>query len=623
MTNIKGLDLLFLNDFKQKTKDEKLQELNKLAESYYVQDISIVSDETYDACVSNYESEYGEFTHPLGRALDAFEKYNHFHPVTSLAKINTKEQYDEICAKFEYDIMIQPKIDGLTAVVYPNGKIVSRGNGSIGEVLPWAHLIEGLPTYPRKPIRIEIFIENSVYEKEYKNVGKAARNIAAGILRRKDYTKEIKNLSYYAYNIVGSNLPEFEQLRIIKDNGFKTVPYIIETHQNLCDVAFNNMKNFVESHNAPTDGAVIKYGKANGLEKFGSTAHHPNNMVAFKFASEVKETILKDVIWQPGKEKYTPVGVFEPVTLGGSLITRASLHNINIINKLDVSIGSVVGVTLKNEIIPQIVSVKNEEESERKAIKIIEKCIYCGTDIEINDSMEPVCKNPDCEMKIISTISKLVSKEGLNIVGVSDATIKNYVELNKGIIPFDFLNINKEGLNKIGFTESATKMLKEIKTKRTTTLPKFIYACNIDGIGEVAAKNISEKFNNDYNNFIENFEKAGKEIDGIGQVMYDNIVNALERIKKNSEYVKFSNMETTKKTNCIVFSITGTLKKSRSEIADDIDKAGHIFLDNITKKVNYLVVGDNVGESKLTKANKYGIKIIKEEELYNLLKNEE
>lgn len=615
------------NKFEKLKAAEQIRLLKLWDDAYYNQDNPLVTDEEYDYCVAYYNTKHPDkkYTSSLGDSSDSFKKFTHQYPVLSLAKITTKEGYDEYGKKFDYNVVVEPKIDGLTVVYYPDGTLVSRGNGHVGEILPNAKFIMGLPKPLDKPVRMEVCIDKDVYV-TIPGANKNARNLAAGILRRKTQTEEIKYLTYYAYNILGSDLSEENQLVTLRQNGFKIVDYIKLDSNERYNSYFESLSTLSDTCLAPTDGIVIKSNLPELANSMGMTAHHPNNMVAFKFESQIAETTLTGIEWSMGRTTFTPVAVFNPVILGGSTVQKASLHNLNIINKLGLKIGSKVCVTLKNEIIPQIISCNNSADS--ICITVPEVCPYCGEKLCINSSEELECQNEECPHLLLNDIERLVSKEAMDINGISEAKavdIYNYMMSKKmGHFAFNLYNFNVNNIQEALSCSyySASIFYNAIqKTKINVDPARFLYACNVPNLGLNTAKDIMKFFDYDIQKFLNEFQDKALEINGIGEIIKNSIANRLYYISRCSLMIdSFKAPETiNKKSAAKNFVITGTLKEPRKYYENLITEHGHVFQKSITKTTDYLVCGEKAG-SKKAKAEKMGITILTEEELINKLK---
>lgn len=617
-----------IKNFKTLNQKEQREKLRLWDKMYYQLDAPIVSDETYDACLAYFNSvSKRKYQTSLGKALTKFKKYNHNIPILSLDKIHTKEEYMKYGEKFNYETVIEPKIDGLTVVYYPDGSLVSRGDGHVGEILPNAKFIPSLPKQLDKPVRMEVCIDKEVFEKQFKNSNKNPRNMAAGILRRTEYTDDIKYLTYYAYNILDKDLTLSEQNQLLKlqQTGFKIVDKIITKNKEEYEKQFDLLYDYMNLFPAPTDGIVIKCNGSKIADFTESTAHHPKHMIAFKFSNVIKNTTLKSVEWSRGRNIFTPVATFCPVVINGNTITKASIHNLGIIKKLGLRKNSIISVALKNEIIPQIVDVKNKNIGPE--IIPIEKCPDCGSNLIINESEQLECPNKNCPALLVDNIKRLSSREALNLEGISETYAKlfsNYLREKNSYKAFDVLLLEtseiKEALNCTDYM--ANKLYNQIKSKKIDVDPaKFLYACNIPNLGKNMAKDIMAYYKNNIEDFLLKFEFDGKYINGIGDKIHKSIMDNIDQIKKNKlvvQFVAISEQINENKTKYKI-AITGKLNHPRKYYQDIIEKSGHTFSFSLTKDVDYLVCGEDPGRKK-TKAEFYNIKIILENKLEEVLK---
>lgn len=616
-----------LSRFEKLKQKEKLELLRLWDIKYYEQDNPEVTDEEYDACLRSYNAKYKKkYVSALGKTGNGFDKYEHTVPVLSLDKITTEEGLGAAFNRFIANVVVEPKLDGLTVVYYPDGKLVSRGDGHVGEVLPFADKIPGLPAPMDKPVRMEVLIKKETLEKHFAGETKNPRNIAAGILRRKDYTEDVKHLSFYAYNILGEeNLNEKEQVDALKAHGFTTPDYFeFRTDGLPLNIFISSMQQWAASQPYHTDGIVIKRNTRAVDVPINYTSHHPDNAVAFKFVSATETTTLRAIEWSAGRNKFTPVAVFDPVQLGGNTITRASLHNLNIIEKLNVKIGSVVEVTLKNEIIPQII----KSDGMGIAIRPIKHCPICGHELVLNNAMEVCCINDDCALSMRDTMSKIVDNNGMDIEGISDETLaKLYdVMVEKGnVFPFELLKLTEDDFKKAGFTKyMAAKLCTQIAKKKEGVKPEnFLYACNIPGVGLSTARDIMAHFS-DIDDMINRWAAVGMDIEGIGQVTFASVHKYMSTIRKAKEYVvSFAENELRAQSSASkgLIVITGKLSRPKAFYEALITDAGYHYSDSCTKNTDYLVAADPDGNStKLQKARKNGTKVIGEAELMELLK---
>ena len=617
-----------LEDFLRLSQKEKLAQLRIWDIAYYEDDAPLISDEEYDECVRQYNASYKKkYISSLGKAGSGFAKFAHPYPVLSLDKVTDKSLFEKRIREFEYKCIIEPKLDGLTVVYYPDGKLVSRGDGHIGEILPNIEKIACLPKPLDKPVRMEAVILKDDYEKYFKGSAKNPRNLAAGILRRKEATEDIQHIAFYAYNILGADdLSESEQLELLESQNFRVPKKLSVTDSVSMEKAFEEMGKWSVSQEYNTDGVVIKADIAKGQKDYGSTSHHPNNAFAYKFISKTKETVVKAIEWSIGRSKFTPVAIFETIELGGAAVSRASLHNLNIIKKLGVKIGSKVSVTLKNEIIPQIISSDGLGEE----IELPKECPFCGNELLINFSDEVFCPNPECGTVIIDTMNKLVSRQGLDIAGISEELVRAMFDAaDNNVEPFSILEYDADYLEKrIGLSRyMANKLASEITRKRSgVKFENFIYACNIPWVGISTARDIAKSYP-DIRSFLESWEKTGKTIEGIGDVTYASITKNLDKISANMKYIKSfkdNGLYVAGKTKAGIIVITGKLSRPKANYMELIEKAGFSYSDSLSRETHYLVAADPEGKSaKLEKARRLGTVIISEEGLMELLKDAE
>lgn len=597
------------DDFLKLEKEKQYRTLLMWAKAYYEDDRPLVTDDYYDSCVKSYEELYGEKFEYMGAAVNAFSKFTHPYPVLSLDKVTSEVALKEkLKNDFEDKYIIQPKIDGLTVVYYPDGSMVSRGDGKVGEVLPFANRMNNLPKPLDRPVRMEVYLPKTIFNDRYSEISKNPRNIAAGIIRRKEYTVQIKDLRYYAYNILGDDsLTESKQLEILQENGFTTVP-VFDKKYSASEIKLS----FLNIIDSPTDGLVYKYDGTNQKLKI-NTSHHPKNMIAFKYQSEIAKTVLRKIEWSMGRDRYTPVAVFDPVILGGNQISRASVHNLNIMRSLNLKKNADILVTLKNEIIPQIFWCSGEGDD----IPIPDYCALCGSRVKKSESGILTCPNESCKGKIISDIKRLVSREGLDIREISDKTIKK-IECKS---VEEFLEMKEEDFRTKGLGEKTSKNIAENIEKAVANISpaKFLTAMNIPLIGKNQSEIIMNYFDNDINRFFNEIEKLTV-IPGVGEISYASIFSKLPYLKIMAKKFTFKSVKENDVKNKYRIAITGTLSKARNEIISEIEEAGHTFSASVNASVNYLVASkDSIGSSKYKKAKKLGIKIISENDMRELL----
>jgi len=643
-------------------REEHLAAIKQADHEYYDLDNPSMSDVEYDQLRRSYINQYGseDLNYVPGDVSEGFEKFRHPVPVTSLSKwtqgVNSPKDLLRKIGEL-WPVEIQPKYDGLTVVAYPNEdgscRFVTRGlGGEVGEVLP-----NFIPKYEGpgvnnsgKPIRGEVFITpanferlNSVLETNGEEPMRNMRNAAAGLLRRKERSPYLDLLSYIVYDMPGEDMAPGEMRSLIsKDTEFTfTNGYQYE------DVVstYGRIERFYEYINSlelyPVDGMVIKSCQKNSLKKFGYTGHHPKNSFAWKPKSEKSVTYVRDVIWQMGRFKATPVAIVDPVEIDGATVTKASLHNAEQIRKLGLKIGAKVTIYKANEIIPQIGEVL---EPGNKDI-ILDVCPACGGPLEEVNGQQ-FCANPQCKERIAQNIAFLGKKDVLDIRSLSIQTARKIVDLYQ-----DTLQTRSDPQNIIfmlgvtqlmwldGFAlKSAENLFAAINyAKRNVELPRFIKALCIPGIGNDIGKILADEFGDldtmhrmfspDENEPEETIKKL-QTIDGIGQVTARILVSekfweAVDNLYKYVTVAPYNKEETSAGDYAgKIFVLTGKMAHPRSYYEELIEKAGGKFAGSVTKATDFLVIEDvDSQSSKAKKARELGTKLISPEELEDMFKH--
>lgn len=630
-------------------------DINKLKELldyyddlYYNKDISEISDAEYDVLKARYLelTNQEEYDYVPGQASENSVKFEHTTNISSLDKVQITD-IEGLKANINrlWPVVIQPKMDGLTLVSYPTGQHVTRGDGRIGELIDNSKIqhILGIGQFGHinAPIRSEVVMLKSMFnqinEERIKNGERPfenTRNAAAGMLRQLDASK-IRGLKAYAYNIIR----DFEsndsgnQITSMQVLGWNTVDtFIPTTEEEALEYILNYEETYRDSLDYDIDGLVIKH---NGDKEFGATNHHPKSAIAVKFEAQGEWTTLKSVTWQVGKTGIVaPVGEIEPIKVLGSTINRATLHNISIINALELRINERVYVVKANDVIPKI--VKGEKKFTRDTFPIIppKNCPVCGAPTQFNKDIL-YCTGEDCDAQELGKTVKLSSREALNITGLSKETISkimDYCEI-KGY-DYDFttpLYLTKEDILKLpGFAEkSAEKLYNSIQKAKQTELKRFILAANIPLIGKSASEDIANtvltldnliaEVSNGYKTIsaiekigpkmISNLNKYGAERFGM---LWEAGVRPME-VTKVAKKVSSSDIKT--------FVITGSFEMPRKEIEQMIKDSGHKVSGSVSSKTSYLLASPGEeGTSKYTKASSLGTPIINTlEELKELL----
>lgn len=602
---------------------------------YYNDDNPEISDAEYDALKAQYEKLTGESvdTYVQGEASDSLPRIEHPHPIKSLSKVNS---YDDLRKEMKRlaPFVIQMKMDGLTVVEYPNNgtrQYATRGNGTVGEdITRTATAIQGLSdTEPfDKPVRMEAFMKKSVFEElnkrreaDGKPLFKNPRNAAAGMLRNKKAEK-VHGLEYVAYNIVGSSAPDSEQIRTMKEHNYQTVDYL--THDGDMVYSAADIDNAIKQIEAfdrdqldyEIDGLVIKSNKPDALRLFGSTGHHPKNMVAYKFPSTGAWTTLLGVTNQIGRTgKITPVAEIEPIDIMGSTISRVTLHNYGIMNALNVSIGCEVFVIKANDVIPAI--TKTRKYNADKKVEKPSDCPECASPlVDVND--QQFCQNPTCPSKRLFNLLHFSKRDALDIEGLSEETVKKMIAAGFIDTPYDVFTLTKAQLMQLpGFAErSATKLYNNIQKSRTTSLKQFIYAAGLPTVGRSVSDDLAQKFQT-IDALIAEIDAGAKNIatiDGIGDTLLNNLKKHVHLLRALNEYVTPDAVvaKTVTVDKQLTFVVTGKFDQPRKYYEQLIKDAGHKVSGSVSKNTDYLLAGEKAG-SKKAKAEKLNTPIIESE----------
>lgn len=629
--------------------------LNKASYAYYQNDNPIMSDKEYDDLydeLSKLEKDTGVVLagsptqRVQGFMLDGLEKVEHTKPMLSAAK--TKD-IDDI-KKFikDYDYYCSYKLDGLTLVVrYENGRFVqgiTRGNGLIGEdVTEQCKHISNLPMMIPNKNTLELRGECVISWKEFDRINSMLakpyshpRNLAAGTLRNLDLNiiKE-RELSFIAFEMVTPSFTwKLDGLKALDDMGFETVSRCTGE----IDKCIETMQ--PEFYRYPVDGLIFEINNSELSKYLGRTSHHECCRMALKWEDDLYETKLKDIEWTMGKTGVlTPTAIFEPVDIDGAIVERASLHNISIMKSLELSYGDYITVYKANMIIPQI-----EDNLDRSLTNICmppKICPICGGVTKIvkeNETEVLICDNPDCNGKLLGELSHAVSRNALNIEGLSEATLEKFISLGwiSSIKDIYHLSDHAERMKTLeGFgKKSVDKLLKSIEESRKTTFSRFIYSLSIPLIGKSASKDMS-KYCNDVSQLemiiALEAEHAFTGIEGFGKEMNLSLrrwwdqhwkeVHALEKefeFEPQKQDVPLSNKTLDGKT----FVITGSLCHftNRDEVKERIESLGGKVSGSVSAKTYALVNNDiNSNSSKNKKAKELGVQIITEEQLLELL----
>ena len=571
----------------------------------------------------------------------------------SLDKTKDVEQLKSFLG--EQKAVISWKMDGLTIVLtYQNGRLqkaVTRGNGEVGEVITNnAKVFRNLPlqiTYQGELIlRGEAVIGYKDFERineqiedvdaRYKN----PRNLCSGSVRQ--LNNEItarRNVKFFAFTLVKADGAEFEnsrmqQLSWLEKQGFEVVEHHLADRASIEEeVAWFSEQ--IVHNDFPSDGLVLVYDDIAYGQSLGTTAKFPRDSYAFKWADEIRETTLLEIEWSPSRTGLiNPVAIFEPVELEGTTVSRASVHNISIMEDLELGVGDVIQVYKANMIIPQIA-----ENLTRSGVKDIPQvCPVCGgaTKIQMeNETKTLYCTNPECQAKKIKSFTLFVSRDAMNIEGLSEATLEKFI--GEGFIR-DFTDIYhldryEETIKTLeGFGEkSYAKLITSVENSRSTTMPKVIYSLGIANIGLSNAKMICRAFDNDPQRMMQATVEELVDIQGVGEVIARTFVDYFsdethrDLFKRLLEEVKLQKEEGEESAQIFEnmnFVITGSVEHfaNRREVKEIIESRGGKVTGSVTGKTNYLINNDvQSASSKNKKAKELNVPIISEAQFLEML----
>lgn len=623
--------------------------LNKAADSYYNTGDTIMEDREFDTLLEelcSLEQETGFVmatspTHKVGYEVKSeLQKVTHNHPMLSLAK--TKDWNEFIIYFGSKDVIGMLKMDGLTCSLrYVNGKLVSaetRGNGEIGEDI--FHNIKTVKTVPQKiPYKDELIVDGEIictyedfepFSTEYKN----PRNFASGSIRLLDSNECAKRpLTFVAWNVIKGFDNENSFLRklvLIDELGFTVVPWTSSFDWDAKEFLVNKAKKL----GYPIDGLVGRFGDIKYGESLGATSHHSNAAYAFKFGDETYETVLRDVEWNTTRTGIiAPVAVFDEVDLDGALTTRATLHNLSIIEQLELGIGDTITVYRSNMVIPKV----DDNLTRSNTLKIPTTCQCCGypTEVKYTDNSKVLmCTNPDCPAKKLARFTHFVSRKCMNIDGLSEKTLSLLISNNLVKNFRDIYHLNEhvgklctlDGMGK----KSVENLLNSIEKSRDIKLENFIAALGIDGVGLSAAKTISDyfdgnfiEFNNafwnkfDFTKFNDIGSTTAKSIDVYMANHSEDVYNlASEMHFLQHESKKIENNPFIGKNICV----TGKLNNfTRDSINKKIASLGAKAVSSVSKTTDFLITNEASGSTKYKKAMDLNIPIISEEDFVNMI----
>lgn len=652
-------------------KKERLKELvsvlNEASKAYYQKDTEIMPNWEYDKLydeLQKLEQETGivlansPTIHVGYEVLSELEKQAHPVPMLSLDK--TKDTAALVSWLGTHEGVLSWKLDGLTVVLtYENGELynaVTRGNGEVGEVITnnvktFVNVPKVIPYKKRLVIRGEAVIRYSDFNRmndeilEVEDKYKNPRNLCSGSVRQLNNEITAKrNVHFYAFALVEDILEEQQikefgfdntitgRFAWLEEQGFDVVEHFLVSADNL-EKQVMDFAARIPDNDVPSDGLVLSYNDIAYGRSLGRTAKFPRDSIAFKWADELAETTLTQVEWSPSRTGLiNPVAIFEPVELEGTTVTRASLHNVSILRALALGLGDRITVYKANMIIPQVA----ENLTRSNNLEIPKNCPACGEKTvlqDVNGVQSLYCMNAECSAKQIKGFSHFVSRNAMNIDGLSDATLEKFIAhgfLKKLPDIFHLERYRDEIMNMEGFGEkSYDNLITSIESARKVSMAKFIYSLGISGIGLANAKVITAHFGQDFDKITEASEEELIAVEGIGEVLakaFYDFFHTEERLIVVQELLSEISFEKEEAAGEQVlegktFVITGSLEKftNRDELKEYIEKLGGKVTGSVSKNTDYLINNDVMsGSSKNKKANELGIRILSEEDFIRL-----
>lgn len=652
--------------------DELIKIINKASEEYYTNDNPTITDQEYDDYyheLEKLEQQYPELIRedsPTkrvgGKIIDEFKKVSHEIPMMSLGDIFSEDEIFEFDQRIKKTIpnptyVCELKIDGLSvSLLYENGKLIrgaTRGNGIIGEDI--THNVETIKSIPlvindkRKiEVRGEIYMPKKSFNKlnqERQEKGESLfanpRNAAAGSVRQLDSKIAAKrNLSTFIYHLPSSddfNIKyHHESLSFMKELGFVVNPNI-KIADNVNEV-INYVKEWTEKRESlpyEIDGIVIKVDKIEDQKKLGYTSRTPKWAIAYKFPAVEVLTKIKNIEFCVGRTgKITPRADLDPVHLAGSIIKSVTLHNEDYIKEKDIMINDTIVLHKAGDVIPEVVKVLKERRTGIEIpFKMIKNCPICNSKLEKKETeANYFCSNPNCDARNIEGLIHFSSRETMNIEGFGESIVEDFYNEGylKTICDYYTLYNHKEDLKELeGFGEkSVNNLLQNIEKSKKNSLEKLLFALGIRYIGKKTAKILAINYRNIDKLMSAEYEDLVK-IQDIGEVIADSVykffkeekniktINELKLLGVNMEYK--GNESIDDNFNNKTFVLTGTLSKlTRDEASIEIENRGGKVTSSVTKKTDYVIVGENPG-SKYQKAKDLNINILNEEEFLNML----
>lgn len=642
-------------------KKERMQELikilNEASKAYYAEDREIMSNFEYDRLYEELEGLEketgivlsGSPTVSVGyESVEELPKERHESPMLSLGKTKSREELKDWLQGKE--AILSWKLDGLTVVLtYRNGelfKAVTRGNGEIGEVITGnARTFKNIPLNiafkGELVLRGEAVITYSDFEKINEEIPEAEakyknpRNLCSGSVRQLNNEITAKrNVRFYAFTLVSAEDVDFhnsreEQFRFLEKQGFEVVERKMVTPDTILS-AISEFENKIPAYDVPSDGLVLTYEDIAYGKSLGRTAKFPRDAIAFKWADEIRETTLTEVEWSASRTGLiNPVAIFTPVELEGTTVSRASVHNVSIVKELKLGIGDRITVYKANMIIPQIA----ENLTQSGNLPIPATCPVCGGETKIqnmNDTETLYCTNPECAAKKIKSFTLFVSRDALNMEGLSEATLEKFISMGFIHEYADLFHLTEHRdaiVDMEGFGEkSYANLVDSIEKARNTTLPRLIYGLGIANIGLVNAKMLCRHFDYDLDVLQSAKEEELSDIEGVGDVIAGAFVSYMnnpankEKIDHLLPELHLEKPESSLENQNLAglsFVVTGTLNsfENRNALKEEIEKRGGKVTGSVTSKTECLINNDvTSSSSKNKKAKELNVSILSEED---------
>lgn len=643
---------------------EKIELLNRAAKAYYQENREIMSNYEYDRLydeLAELEKETGMVlsNSPTVRVgyelLTALPKERHEKPMLSLDKTKDIEALKAWLGIRKG--LLSWKLDGLTLVLtYRNGaleKAVTRGNGEVGEVVTnnvrvFKNIPLAIPYKGELILRGEAVISYSDFNRINEEIIDAAvkyknpRNLCSGSVRQLNnkVTSE-RNVNFYAFSLVKVDYGEFgnsraAQLEWLRSQGFSVVEYRM-VDAGTVEEAVRWFAGQAEGNDLPTDGLVLAFDDIGYSGSLGATSKFPRDSIAFKWRDEIKETVIREIEWSASRTGLiNPIAIFEPVELEGTTVSRASLHNISIMEQLQIGIGDTVTLYKANMIIPQI----QENLTRSSNLKVPDKCPVCGGTAEIRQNIDVkylYCTNMNCAAKHIKKFTHFVSRDAMNIEGLSEATIEKFVA--EGLVK-EYADLYRlaEHRDRIvsmeGFGEkSFENLMKSVDQSRKTTAVRLLYGLGIPNIGLSNARLICRRFEHDWSRIESAALEQLTEISGIGDVMADAFVRyfsddenrrAVSSILEEVELEKPESAANAQLLGDMTFVVTGSLERftNRKELAELIERMGGKVSGSVSARTSYLINNDITSNSTKNKtAKELGVPIITEAQFLDWIEN--